>query len=83
MEATLPGRVIIHRLVNYVDRLIDKRQQIALLPQTINTFDALHDEICRIEPALADRATRPNRAVETPKLLEPLTEQQKIIDLAG
>jgi hypothetical protein len=82
MEATLPGRVIIHQLMNYVDQFIEKRQQI-LPPQTIDAFDTLHDEICRIEQALADMATRSSQVVRTPKLLEPLTEQQKIIDLAG
>ncbi len=42
--------------------------------------DTLQQEICQLEQALVEFATRPSRVVRAPK---PLTEQQKIIDLAG
>lgn len=82
MEATLTGRNIINRMIDFVDHFVEKRQQVRP-PQTINALDALYEEICRMEQALADMATRPSRIVRNPKLVEPLTEQQKIIDLAG
>lgn len=82
MEATLSGRNILNRVINFVDQLVEKRQHI-VPPQTIDALDALHEEISQIEQALADMATRPNRVVRKSHSAEPLTEQQKIIDLAG
>jgi hypothetical protein len=82
MEATLPGRNILNRLIGFVDQFVEKRQQM-MPPQTIDALDALHEEICRMEQALADVATRPSRVVRKSCSVEPLTEQQKIIDLAG
>jgi hypothetical protein len=43
-------------------------------------IDAISQEIHQLEQSLAEIATRPSRVIRTPK---PLTEQQKIIDLAG
>lgn len=42
--------------------------------------DGLYQEIYQIEQSLVDLATRPSRPLRQSK---PLTEQQKIIDLAG
>ena len=42
--------------------------------------DAFYQEIYQIEQSLVDIATRPSRPIRQSK---PLTEQQKIIDLAG
>lgn len=47
------------------------------------TVDALHSEIYQLEKTLAHAPTRPTRIVRNSKPLEPITEQQKIIDLAG
>lgn len=43
-------------------------------------IDTISQEIHQLEQSLAEIATRPSRVIRTPK---PLTEQQKIIDLAG
>lgn len=79
MEVRLSGRVIINRVTAFVERLVDKRHNVVASPQS----DPINEEVCRIEQALADMFTRPNRRICKPEHLEPLTEQQKIIDLAG
>lgn len=43
-------------------------------------IDAISQEIHQLEQSLAEIATRPSRVIRAP---QPLTEQQKIIDLAG
>jgi hypothetical protein len=43
--------------------------------------DALYQEIYQIEQSVVDIATRPSRPAR--RQAKPLTEQQKIIDLAG
>lgn len=79
MEVTTSGRAIFVKLTALVERLVDSRQNAISSPR----FDPMHEEICRIEQALANLSTRPSRVIRKPELSEPLTEQQKIIDLAG
>lgn len=79
MEVMLPGRIIVSRVTAFVGRFVDRRHD-AIAPPIPQAVD---EEICRIEQALADMSTRPSRVVRKAELLEPLTEQQKIIDLAG
>jgi hypothetical protein len=43
--------------------------------------DAIYQEIYHIEQSMVDIATRPSRPAA--RQAKPLTEQQKIIDLAG
>ena len=43
-------------------------------------IDTISQEIYQLEQSLAEIATRPSRAIRAP---QPLTEQQKILDLAG
>jgi hypothetical protein len=45
--------------------------------------DALQAEIYQFERNLASAPTRPTRSIRNSKPLEPVTEQQKIMDLAG
>ena len=82
MEAMFAGRVLVNRLINFVEESIEKRRQV-MPPPTIDVLDALQEEIYRMEQSLADMAARSNRVGRKPKLIEPITEQQKIIDLAG
>ena len=49
-------------------------------PVSSPPMDAFYQEIYQIEQSLVDIATRPSRPIRQSK---PLTEQQKIIDLAG
>lgn len=79
MEVTTSGRAIFGKLTALVERLVDNRQNAVSTPM----FDPMHEEICRIEQALANISTRPSRVIRKSELSEPLTEQQKIIDLAG
>jgi hypothetical protein len=44
--------------------------------------DELYTEIYQLEKRLAKAPTRPVR-VQNPQSLEPITERQKIMDLAG
>ncbi|MCB0208854.1 MAG: hypothetical protein KDJ52_05980 [Anaerolineae bacterium] len=79
MEVLLPGRVIMERVTALVGLFVDKQHDAFTSP----LVDSVHEEIRRIEQTLADVATRPSRVVRKSELSEPLTEQQKIIDLAG
>ena len=79
MEAFLSGGIV-DWLANLIDRVVQERQPVPA-PQPI---DALSEEICRLEQALGEMcARRPTSFVHAPVSLEPITEQQKIMDLAG
>lgn len=82
MEAMSAGHTLVNRLINFVEESIEKRRQV-VLPPAIDALDTFQEEIYRIEQSLADMTARSNRVVRKPKLIEPITEQQKIIDLAG
>lgn len=79
MDASLPGRMFFNKLSEFVEQLIQKRQGVA--PSQV--MDVLHQEIHQIEQNLSNMSTRPSRAVRKTRSTEPMTEQQKIIDLAG
>jgi hypothetical protein len=64
------------RISNMLAGFVVRQEYTAHLP----AGDTLEQEIYRLEQSLAEMATRPSRVIRQPK---PLTEQQKIIDLAG
>lgn len=72
-------RLIFEKLGSLAGWLSQGRWQIV----SSQTVDALHFEIYQLEKTLANAPTRPTRTVRNPKPLEPITEQQKIVDLAG
>jgi hypothetical protein len=74
-----PEDFIICKLVNLADWCSRGRWQ--LVPA--QTVDSLRSEINQLERNLAHAPTRPTRLVRQTKPLEPITEQQKIMDLAG
>ena len=65
-------------MVGFVEWMTNGRWQI--VPS--DRVDELYTEIYQLEKRLAKTPTRPVR-VQKPKSLEPITEQQKIMDLAG
>ena len=77
MNEMFPARVLFNKLVDFIDWINQERQR----PISTHPIDAFQLEIHQIEKALAD--TQPNRIIRKAKPLEPITEQQKIIDLAG
>ena len=82
MEAISVGRTLVDRVITYVEESIEKRQQV-MIPPALDALDIIQEEIYRLEQTLAEVATRPSRVVHKSKFIEPITEQQKIIDLAG
>ena len=68
---------IAKKLTGFVDWLAQKREQ----PATES--DTLHAEIHQLKKALSNAPTRPTRIVRKREAVEPVTEQQKIMDLAG
>jgi hypothetical protein len=74
-----PEDFIIHKLVCLADWCSRGRWQLVPTP----TVDALRAEINQLEKNLAHAPTRPTRLGRQTKPLEPITEQQKIMDLAG
>jgi hypothetical protein len=70
---------IVQKLVNLADWF--SRGRWHLVPS--QTVDSLRAEVYQLEKTLANAPTRPTRLVRNSKPIEPITEQQKIIDLAG
>ena len=77
MGTMLSGRVLVDKLADFIDWLVQGRRQVV----SFHPIDTLQQEIHQIEKTLAD--TRPSRVARRATPLEPITEQQKIIDLAG
>ena len=67
------------KLVSLTDWLTQGQWQI-VPSQKVETLRA---EIYQLEKTLASAPTRPIRTIRHSKPLEPITEQQKIVDLAG
>jgi len=76
MDVMLSSRSLINRLGRLVNWVTQGRWQIVTPP-----IDTLQHEIYQLEKTLTD--TRPSQVVRHARSPEPVTEQQKIIDLAG
>jgi len=70
------NKSITGKISGIVDWLTQKRWQ-------ADTPDALHAEIHHLKETLSNAPTRPTRAVRKFETVESVTEQQKIMDLAG
>ena len=79
VNLTSQRHLIIEKLVNFTDWISQGRWQIV----SSHTVDDLHDEIFHLQKTLANAPTRPTRTIRNSKALEPVTEQQKIVDLSG
>lgn len=71
-------QAIMQRLAGFIDWLTNGRWQVV----PAETVDELYTEIYQLEKTLANAKTRPMRPRNS-RPLEPITEQQKIMDLAG
>lgn len=69
---------LIEKMVGLVEWVTNGRWQMV----SSDRVDELYTEIYQLEKRLAKAPTRPVR-VPKPKSLEPITERQKIMDLAG
>ncbi len=68
------------RLSGIVDWLIQKRQAIT----STHSSDALYEEIHHLKKTLSTAPTKPTRVIRNKiETSEPVTEQQKLMDLAG
>lgn len=79
VNLTSQSNFIIEKLINLADWVSRGQWQII----SVQKVDALQAEIYQLEKTLANAPTRPTRTVRNSKPLEPITEQQKIMDLAG
>jgi hypothetical protein len=70
---------VAERLRSFVDWLTEKRWQVV----STQTTDALYTEIHQLKKALSNAPTRPTHAVHKFESPEPVTEQQKFMDMAG
>ena len=77
MDSVLSSRGLVSRLIDFLDRFRQDRRHVISSPP----LDVFQQEINQIEKVLAD--TRPSRIVRQAASPESLTEQQKIMDLAG
>jgi hypothetical protein len=67
------------KLAGIVNWVTQKRQQFV----STETPDTLYTEIYQLKKTLSNAPTRPTRAVRKSEPPEPVTEQQKIMDMAG
>ena len=73
---------VTERLSGIVGWFAQKRKSFSFT--ATDSSDALYEEIHHLKKALATAPTKPTRAVRTNnESLEPVTEQQKIMDMAG
>jgi hypothetical protein len=79
VNLTLSKHVLIEKLVILADWLTRGQWQVV----SSQRVDALRTEIYHLEKTLAAAPTRPTRLARGTKPLEPITEQQKIVDMAG
>lgn len=79
MNLTFSKHTMIEKMVTLADWVTRGRWQII----SAQKVDELRTEIYQLEKTLAAAPTRPTRLVRATKPLEPVTEQQKIVDMAG
>ena len=79
MNLTSQRHSIIEKLMSLADWISQGQWQI--IPT--QKVDALQEEIYQLEKTLANAPTRPTRSIRNSKPIEPITEQQKIMDLSG
>ena len=68
-----------YRITNFIRQFAHRRWGTVPSP----AVEVWEQEIYLLEQNLANEATRPSRINRRNTVLEPLTEQQRIIDLAG
>jgi hypothetical protein len=77
---TLSNNLVTGKIAGIVDWLAQKRTSLA----ASDSSDQLYQEIHQLKKTLSTAPTKPTRAVrDNYDSLEPVTEQQKIMDMAG
>ncbi|MBN1219586.1 MAG: hypothetical protein JXM69_11705 [Anaerolineae bacterium] len=76
---SLPSDTITEKISGIVDWLAQKHKHLTSTDGT----DALQAEIHQLKRTLSTAPTRPMRPMRKFESLEPVTEQQKIMDMAG
>lgn len=79
MDLKSRGHIFSYKLTGLIVWLTQGRWQIV----PTRTVDALYTEIRQLEKTLANAPTRPMGNARKSKPVEAVTEQQKIVDLAG
>lgn len=79
VNLSLSKHLFMEKLVSLADWLTHRQWQIV----SSQKVDVLRTEIYQLEKTLANAPTRPTRMARHSKSLEPITEQQKFVDMAG
>ena len=78
MRSELYGRDIMNTIMSFIDKFT---VPVYASPERLDTFQ---HEVSRLERRLPKRAAHPPRkARRSPQFTEPVTEQQKIMDMSG
>ncbi len=78
MRSELYGRDIMNTIMSFINKFT------APVYASPEHLDAFQHEVSRLERQLAKRATRPlDDTRRSPRFTEPITEQQKIMDMSG
>jgi hypothetical protein len=76
---TLSHNSVAEKLTDIVDWFTYKRWQFVPIEAT----DNLYIEIAQLKKILSKTPSKPTQAIRKFEVLEPVTEEQKIMDLAG
>ncbi len=79
VNLTLSKHAVVEKMATLADWVTRGRWQIV----SSQRVEALRAEIYQLEKTLAAAPTRPTRLARATRPLEPITEQQKIVDMAG
>jgi hypothetical protein len=76
---TLSHNSVTEKLTDIVDWFTYKCWQCV----SIETTDSLYIEIAQLKKTLSKTPSKPTRVIRKSEVLEPVTEEQKIMDLSG
>ncbi len=79
MSLKSQARILLQIIVNFANK-----DNLGPGKRANQTIDSLYPEIRQLEKKLATAPTRPSQVVRgNSRMLEPMTEQQKIMDISG
>ena len=80
LGSKIDHQIVVEKISNFLNQYLPK----VWLSVSEKKVDGFYAEIHHLEQGLSQSPSRPTLAVRKhPKILEPITEQQKIMDMSG
>lgn len=77
---------MVKKIVAWIGQLTKRQEEADVTSTCCHTCQGLYDDIERIEQALSNVSTKPIRVLKQdskPLVIGPVTERQRLMDLAG